>query len=69
MLTEEKDIDIIRTTDDKRKRVRMTNEDCGFHMMTMKNGFQWAGAPVDRDVLLMMRDVIDQYFEENPKDE
>ena len=31
----------------------------------MRNGYQWTGFGVDTELLVMMRDAIDEYFNQN----
>lgn len=31
-------------------------------LLTMRNGFQWIGAPVDRKLLVMVRDAINEFL-------
>lgn len=32
-------------------------------LMTMRNGFQWSGVPIDKDLAKMIVDVLSEYLE------
>ena len=48
-----------------RKKIKITNDGYGLEFYTMRNGYQWTGFGVDTELLVMMRDAIDEYFNQN----
>ena len=46
-----------------KKKVKILSEGVGVEFLTMRNGFQWSGFGVDTELLVMMREAIDEYFE------
>ena len=48
-----------------RKKVKIADDGYGLEFYTMRNGYQWSGFGVDIELLVMMRDAIDEYFNQN----
>lgn len=48
---------------DGNKKVKITNDGFGLELYTMRNGWQWTGQGVDSKLLHLMRDAINEYFE------
>lgn len=47
-----------------KKKVRIEGiNDNEIDFLTMRNGFQWSGMPVDDELLRMMKDAIIEYFD------
>lgn len=46
---------------DGKKKVRLENENGCMNLLIMTNGFQWTGAPVNHDSLMMIKDIICKY--------
>jgi hypothetical protein len=42
-----------------KRGVRIEQASDGYQLLTMRNGFQWSGMPVDRDLLLRIHAAID----------
>jgi hypothetical protein len=55
---------------DGKRGVRIETECRGgepfIDLMTMRNGYQWSGMPVDRNLLLMIRRAIDAALDKEP---
>jgi hypothetical protein len=47
----------------ERKKVKIQDSGYGVEFLTMRNGFQWSGFRVDDEILSMMKEAIEQYFE------
>jgi len=50
----------ITATRDK-KKVMIRDDGYGLELLTMINGFQWTGQPIDDEVLEMIEETIDAY--------
>ena len=46
-----------------KKKVRIENDGYGLYLLFTQNGSQWAGSGVDEELLEMIRDSINEYFE------
>jgi hypothetical protein len=51
----------VKITSGERKKVLITKNNYGIEIMTMKNGFQWSGMPVDEEMLDMLVECIEKY--------
>ena len=50
----------ITATRDK-KKVMIRDDGYGLELLTMIDGFQWTGQPIDEEVLEMIEETIDAY--------
>jgi hypothetical protein len=50
-----------------RKKVKITNYGFGIEIYIMRNGWQWSGSGVDDQLLLMIKDSIEEYFKMEQK--
>jgi hypothetical protein len=46
-----------------KKAVKLYHDGYGLQLCTMRNGYQWTCAPVDKELLLMIKDAI-RFFED-----
>lgn len=45
----------------EKKKVKLVEDEYGFYLTTMINGFQWHSVPVDEQVLEMIEQVIAEH--------
>jgi hypothetical protein len=48
-----------------KKKVKIENDDGDLYLYTTRNGYQWSAYSVDEELLIMVKDVIDNYLKEN----
>ena len=58
---DEKKLFSIRESGDN-KKVKIEDDGYGLTFFTMRNGFQWDRTDVDDELLAMMREAINDYF-------
>lgn len=51
--------EVVYESIDGKRGIRLERCSDGFQLLTMRNGFQWSGMPVDRDFLLRMHAAIE----------
>ena len=45
------------------KKVKIVKNDWGYGFYVMRDGIKWAGIKVDDEMLSMMKNAIDEYFD------
>ena len=48
---------------DGKKGIKIAESGYCLELMIMNNGYQWIGQPIDKEILIMLRDAINEYIE------
>lgn len=55
------ELEFLTTNKDGKRKVKIQNDGYDLQLLTMRNGFQWTGQPVDDELLDMIIECINQY--------
>jgi len=51
-----------------KKKVRIEDTQDGVDFLIMRNGYQWSGIETDKELLILIRDAINEYLEKMKDD-